>query len=116
FPIVGMSDVMPYDNTLYSNMTDEMMALWKKAFRKRLERAREEFDPDLIFAHHLWILTSMTRDVFPDKKVIGICHNTDLRQARINPHIKEEHVKNIHRLDYVFSISEEQKDEIVEIY
>ncbi|NLY67547.1 MAG: glycosyltransferase, partial [Tissierellia bacterium] len=116
FPIVGMSDVMPYDNTLYSNMTDDMMALWKQAFIKRLERAREEFDPDIVFAHHLWILTSMTREVFPDKKVIGICHNTDLRQARMNPHIKEKHVKNIHELDYVFSISEEQKDQIVEIY
>lgn len=116
FPIVGMSDVMPYDNTLYSNMTDDMMALWKQAFIKRLERARGEFDPDIVFAHHLWILTSMTREVFPDKKVIGICHNTDLRQARMNPHIKEKHVKNIHELDYVFSISEEQKDQIVEIY
>ena len=25
FPIVGMSDIMPYDNTLYKNMTDEMI-------------------------------------------------------------------------------------------
>lgn len=116
FPIVGMSDVMPYDNTLYSNMTDEMMDIWKEAFIKRLERAKEEFNPDIIFAHHLWILTSLTREVFPDKKIIGICHNTDLRQSKMNPHIKEKHVRNIHELDYVFSISEEQKDEIVEIY
>ncbi len=116
FPIVGMSDIMPYENTLYSAMTDEMMSLWKEAFRKRLERAKREFNPDIIFAHHLWILTSLVREVFPDTKVIGICHNTDLRQAKMNPHLKEKHVKNIHQLDYVFSISEELKDEIVEIY
>lgn len=116
FPIVGMSDVMPYDNTLYSAMIDKMMDTWKKAFRKRLERAKDEFKPDIIFAHHLWILTSLTRELFPDTKIIGVCHNTDLRQARMNPHIKEKHVKNIHKLDYVFSISEQQKDEIVEIY
>ena len=42
FPIVGMSDIMPYDNTLYKNMTDEMMASWQAAFRKKLIQARED--------------------------------------------------------------------------
>lgn len=116
FPIVGMSDVMPYENTLYSSMTEEMVDIWKEAFRKRLEKAKRDFIPDIIFAHHLWILTSLVREVFPDTKIIGLCHNTDLRQARMNPHIKDKYVDKIHELDYVFSISEQQKDEIVEIY
>lgn len=116
FPIVGMSDVMPYENTLYSEMTEEMIGLWKEAFRKRLERVREEFMPDIIFAHHLWMLTSLVREVFPDTKIIGVCHNTDLRQAKMNPYLLDKHVNNLHNLDYVFSISEQQKDEIVEIY
>lgn len=116
FPIVGMSDVMPYENTLYSEMTEEMIGLWKEAFRKRLERVREEFMPDIIFAHHLWMLTSLVREVFPDTKIIGVCHNTDLRQAKMNPHLLKKYVDNLHSLDYVFSISDKQKDEIVKIY
>lgn len=116
FPIVGMSDVMPYENTLYSSLTEDMIEIWKKAFRKRLEKAKEEFNPDIIFAHHLWILTSLAREVFPETRIIGVCHNTDLRQARMNPNIKENHVNNINELDYIFSASELQKDEIVEIY
>lgn len=116
FPIVGMSDVMPYENTLYSSMTEEMVYIWKGAFRKRLEKVKEDFNPDIIFAHHLWILTSLVREVFPDTKIIGLCHNTDLRQARMNPHIKDKYVDKIHELDCVFSASEQQKDEIVEIY
>jgi glycosyltransferase involved in cell wall biosynthesis len=116
FPIVGMSDVMPYENTTYSSMTDEMLDLWIMAFKSRLVEIKKHFDPDIIFAHHLWILTSLVRQVFPDTKIIGICHNTDLRQAMINPHLKQEYVKNIHELDYVFSASEAQKDEIVEVY
>lgn len=116
FPIVGMSDVMPYDNTLYSSMTEEMIDIWREAFIKRLEKAKECFDPDIIFAHHLWMLTSLVREVFPDTKIIGICHNTDLRQAKMNPHLKDKYVDKIHELDYVFSASEQQKDEIVEIY
>lgn len=116
FPIVGMSDVMPYENTLYSNMTEEMINIWKEAFIKRLEKAKQDFEPDIIFAHHLWMLTSLTREVFPGTKIIGVCHNTDLRQAKMNPHLKDKYVDQIHKLDYVFSASELQKEEIVEIY
>lgn len=116
FPIVGMSNVMPYENTLYSSMDEEMIENWKMAFRKRLESAKENFNPDIIFAHHLWILISLVKEVFPDTKVIGVCHNTDLRQAKMNPQIKEKYVDRISELDYIFSASEDQKNEIVEIY
>lgn len=116
FPIVGMSDVMPYDNTLYSDMTPKMLESWKETFKKRLIQARESFDPDIIFAHHLWMLTSLVKEVFPNKKIIGICHNTDLRQAKMNPGLKDKYVKNIDKLDNIFSASDKQKDEIVEVY
>lgn len=116
FPIVGMSDVMPYESTIYSSMTEEMVNVWKEAFKKRLIKIKKDFNPDIIFAHHLWILTSLVREIFPDTKIIGICHNTDLRQAKINPKLKDKYVNKIHKLDYIFSASEQQKDEIVEIY
>lgn len=116
FPIVGMSNVMPYENTLYASMTKEMVRIYRDVFRKRLEKVKKDFVPDIIFAHHLWILTSLVREVFPDTKIIGICHNTDLRQAKMNPNLKDKYVDRIHDLDYVFSASEEQKDEIVKVY
>lgn len=116
FPIVGMSNVMPYDNTLYSDLDEDMIGKWKEAFRDQLEKLRKEFQPDLIFAHHLWMLTSLVREIFPTTKVVGICHNTDLRQGRMNPSLKEKYVKDIDKLDLVFSASEDQKDEIVEMF
>lgn len=36
-------------------------------------------------------LTSLIKEVFPDTKIIGICHNTDLRQAKMNPHLKDKY-------------------------
>ena len=116
FPIVGMSDVMPYENTTYSSMTDDMLNVWIGAFKSKLLEIKKDYNPDIIFAHHLWILTSLVRQVFPDTKIIGICHNTDLRQARMNPHLKQKYVQNIHELDYVFSASDQQKHEIVQVY
>lgn len=116
FPIVGMSDVMPYESTTYSSMTEEMINVWKEAFKKRLIKIKKDFEPDIIFAHHLWILTSLVREVFSGTKIIGICHNTDLRQSKMNPQLKEKYVNKIYKLDYIFSASDQQKYEIVETY
>ena len=116
FPIVGMSDIMPYDNTLYKNMTDEMMVSWQAAFRKKLIQAREEFKPDVVITHHLWILSSMVCDVFENKKVIGVCHNTDIRQAEKNPVMKDKYVKSLGKLDKILALSSGVIDGIANIY
>ena len=116
FPIVGMSDIMPYENTLYKNMTDDMMEEWQKAFRKKLEVARNEFKPDVIITHHLWILSSIVCDVFEDKKVIGVCHNTDIRQAEKNRTMKDKYVKNLEKLDKILALSSGVIEGISNIY
>lgn len=116
FPIVGMSDIMPYENTLYKNMTYDMMEEWQNAFRRKLEAAKEEFKPDVIITHHLWVLSSIVCDVFEDKKVIGVCHNTDIRQAEKNRIMKDNYVKNLGKLDKILALSSGVIEEISNIY
>ena len=116
FPIVGMSDIMPYDNTLYKNMTDEMIESWKKAFREKLIQARETFKPDVVITHHLWILSSMVCDIFENEKILGVCHNTDIRQAEKNPAMKDKYVKNLGKLDKILALSSGVIDGIANIY
>ena len=62
FPIVGMSDIMPYESTKYSEMTDEMLYMWKKEFKKTIKKAIDKFKPDIIISHHLWVLTSLVKN------------------------------------------------------
>ena len=112
FPIVGMSDIMPYESTLYSEMTEEMLEMWKNAFIRELNIIKEEFNPDVIISHHLCILTSIVCDVFRDRKVVGICHNTDIRQAEKNKEIKKKYVTNLEKLDKIFSLSYSQINDI----
>lgn len=117
FPVAGMSDVMPYDHTVYSDMDANMMRLWMDAFRKRLIRAKEEFKPDIVILHHLWYLTSLAAEIFGSDVVkIGICHNTDLRQAEKNPRLKGAYVTHILDLDAIITLDESQKDKIAEVY
>ena len=103
FPIVGMSDIMPYNNTLYKDMTEEMVNSWEKAFREKLLKAKEEFNPDVVICK-----------IFNDKKIIGVCHNTDIRQAEKNPVMKEKYVLNLGKLDKILALSSGQIDEIAE--
>ena len=116
FPIVGMSDVMPYENTRYKDMTDKMINQWKTAFSETIEQAVEEFNPDIIIAHHLWMVTSLILEEFPHIPVYAFSHYTDIRQAKSNPHLKEEHSNNIYNARKVFALSNLHIPEIEEIF
>ena len=93
-------------------MTEEMVNSWENAFREKLLKAKEEFNPDVVITHHLWILSSIVCEIFNDKKIIGVCHNTDIRQAEKNPIMKEKYVLNLGKLDKVLALSSGQIDEI----
>lgn len=116
FPIAGMSDVMPYTSTVYSQMTEEMFAAWIKQFELALLKAKEEFNPDIIISHHLFILTSLVKKIFPNKKIIGISHGTDIRQIKKNPWIKQKYIHRIEDLDLYFAVSSKDVAEIHTIF
>lgn len=116
FPILGMSDEMPYDSTKYSDMTEEMTGNFKNAFRKRIERAVQEFQPDVILCHHLYFLTAYVRESCPDKMVYGLCHGSDMRQIKKNPWKRAYIRSKIQELDGILALHEEQKKEIEAFY
>jgi len=116
FAVAGMSDVMPYDNTIYSQMNEGMISAWQGAFRAVLLQAKAGFSPDVVVLHHLWMLTSMAIEIFDNCRKVCMCHNTDLRQAEQHPHMKERFVKNLDALDLVMTLSDSAKPRIADIY
>lgn len=116
FPIAGMSDEMPYESTVYGQMTVEMTEQFKAAFRRAIRDAAEAFKPDMVVCHHLYLVTSIAREVLADYKVCGFCHNTDLRQMKKIP-LERDYIRaQIPKLDGIFALHQEQKKEIMEIY
>ena len=99
FPVVGMSDEMPYKSTRYSDMTQQMTRQFKTAFAKRIQEAVREFMPDIILCHHLYFLAAMVREMFPDIPVYGISHGSDLRQIKKNEWQRDYISQWIPRLD-----------------
>lgn len=95
FHIVGMSDVMPYESTRYRDLSFDMFERWKNAFSKVIKRAVDEFEPDIIICHHLWLLTSLVAEMYPDKNILAFCHGTDLRQLECFKYINSEFSRGV---------------------
>lgn len=116
FPIVGMSDEMPYKSTRYCDMTPEMTEQFRRAFTAKLKEAVKAFKPDLILCHHLYYLTAVVRELFPDETIYGFCHNTDLRQLKKIDFRREYIVEHIQKLDRIFVPQKAQEDQVLDIF
>lgn len=116
FPICGMSDEMPYRSARYCDMTEEMTAQFRAAFSAALRDAVGAFRPDVILCHHLYALSALVRELFPERRVCAICHGSDLRQIRKNPWQREWILPRIGKLDCVFALHARQKHDIAGLY
>lgn len=116
YPIVGMSDEMPYVSTRYSEMSPEMVEQFRSSFMSVIERAVEELQPDLILCHHLHLLTALVREHFPERKVYGFCHNTDLRQMQKTDLEREFIRREIGKLDHIFVPQRAQEEGVLALY
>lgn len=116
FPVCGMSDEMPYESTRYCDLTKEMTQQLFAAFRKKIQQAVEEFQPDVILCHHLYFLCALLRQSCPDIPVYGQCHGSDLRQFRKNPWQRDFIRSQIQQLDGIFALHEEQKLHICDAF
>lgn len=116
FPIVGMSDEMPYVSIPYRRVTDEMAAAFFFSFGCALQDAVAAFKPDVILCHHLYLLTALTRRLFPAIPVWGICHGSDLRQMYTNP-LRQGYIRSaVSELDKVFCLHDAQRASAIECY
>ncbi|WP_150263023.1 glycosyltransferase family 4 protein [Parvimonas micra] len=116
FPVVGMSDVMPYESFLFSNLVNEKLEEYIKVFTNKITKIVNEFNPDIIFTNHLYIMSSIVASLNSSCKVFAFCHGTDLRQLYKNNIHKKLICKNIPKVDGIFCLSEKQKEEIIEVF
>ncbi|MGI6104609.1 MAG: glycosyltransferase family 4 protein [Raoultibacter sp.] len=116
FPVLGMSDEMPYTSTRYCDMTPEMVDQLKAAFQGAVTAVIEEFEPDLIICHHLYLMSASIREVVVDIPLVAICHGTDIRQMRKHDLEKDYIAHMVQNLDACFALHDEQAAEIVETY
>lgn len=123
FPVPGMSDVMPYKSTLYSEISDDQAQSMLKIFLEKIEKAIHSFQPELIIFEHLYLLTAQaTRWVRSQGNEIAkiplmaICHGSELRQFGNTQRWHQEMREGIGLLDRVISTHAEQAEQIQAVY
>ena len=116
FLIPGMTDVMPYPSTRFLDLSANDIKNYKTVFSRVLVETVAKFKPDIIHSHHLWIVSSLVKRLFPDIPVVTTCHGTDLRQFQNCPHLRDEVLKGCSHLDAVMALSALQKADIEKTY
>ena len=89
-PLPGMSDVMPYHSSRFSQLSDDQLAAYRQAWKHHLSDALAAFQPDVIHSHHIWLLSALVKDLAPRTPVVTHCHGTGLRQADLCPRLSAE--------------------------
>jgi glycosyltransferase involved in cell wall biosynthesis len=90
YPLPGMSDVMPYRSSRFSKLTSQQLSAYRHAWRRHVAEAIEEFRPDVIHSHHVWLLSSIVKDLAQRTPVVTHCHGTGLRQLGLCPNLADE--------------------------
>jgi len=116
YPIVGMSDVMPYQSKRFYDLTDEELFEYENSFTNKLKNVVKQFKPDIIHSHHLWILSSLARRTFPHLPIVTSSHGSDLRQFRKCLHLQKKVLSGCSKLDAIIALHEAHKKEIESLY
>lgn len=116
FPVVGMSDVMPYPSSRFCDLTLPQLEHYLTEFEKTLDEAIVRHRPDLIHSHHLWLLTALAKQKYPDIPMIASCHGSDLRQFHNCQHLRDMVLPGCRMVDTICALSEIQKLEIEQLY
>ncbi|TNE91321.1 MAG: glycosyltransferase [Deltaproteobacteria bacterium] len=110
FPIPGMSDVMPYTASRYRDLDESQLVAYRRAWRAHLARVVDQFRPDVIHAHHLWLTTSLATDL--GVPVVAHCHATGLRQRALCPHLVDEVDAGIAHAAGIVALTEGQAKQV----
>ncbi len=113
FYVPGMSDIMPYKSTKFKEMNNEMVEMYRNTFFKKFLEIKNVWNPDIVHSNHLWIVSSIVKDVFQTTPIVVSCHGTELRQKEFCPKIAFSIKDNLKKVDKIFALTENQKKEII---
>jgi len=107
FPLPGMSDVMPYASSRWQDLTADRLDAYRAAWRAHLAPLLERYRPDVIHAHHVWLVSALVRDLAPGVPLVVLSHATGLRQMALCPRLADEVRVGVSRADRILVLTHE---------
>lgn len=112
FSVVGMSDVMPYLSSVWSTLSGEHLEAYRRVWKNHLRRVIANFRPDLIHTNHIWLMSSLVKDLAPEIPVVASCHATGLRQMELCPGLKDEVVAGCRKIDRFCVLRHDHREQL----
>lgn len=107
-------DPHPRSGFLFEDMTDLQIAQYENAFKKTVEQEIIEFNPDIIHAQHIWIISSVLEEY--NIPIIITSHGSDImgynESDKYHKHVKKA-AKDCKK---IIAISNHNKEEISAIF
>lgn len=104
----------PRSTTTYGDLGVGQRAAYVGAFETAIEAAVDEWRPDVIHAHHLWVtgyVSSKTHVPY-----VATAHGTDLMGFRRYPAWRQLALEGAHKAGAVIAISRQVADDAIELY
>jgi glycosyltransferase involved in cell wall biosynthesis len=116
FPVVGMSDVMPYKSRRFVDLSAKEVLAYEDCFGEKIASAVKKFAPDIIHSHHLWLMTATARRLFPRIPLVASCHGSDLRQFENCRHLQKKVTEAVSQIDGIMALSRIQAQQIKKVF
>ena len=115
FPVLGMSDAMPYPSMRFADANSSQIESHINAFRSVMEDLIPAFRPDVIHIHHLWVLVALSNYCGKIPCFVTI-HGTGLKQLRTAPQFRKYVEAGIENIFHFFSVSKDIMRDARSIY
>ncbi len=104
----------PRSVTTFYELTDDQIAEYVDLWRQHIQQAVEEFQPDIIHAHHVWVTPFVAAESgLP--YVISV-HGTDLMGFRNGPRYRDLAVSAAEKAFGLIAISQQVRDDTLSSY
>ena len=104
----------PQSHTTFYELSEEQIEEYIGLWRKHITQMIEEFQPDIIHAHHVWI-TPYVSASFPLPYVVT-CHGTDLIGIGKDERYKDYALVGAHRAHGIIAISKQVENDAISAY
>ncbi|MDT5063725.1 MAG: alpha-maltose-phosphate synthase [Acidobacteriota bacterium] len=116
FPVPGNSDVMPYPTSMFSRMSELQIEQYLMVSRRVMEDVRAKFQPELVHAHHLWLMCALAREVFARLPMLATSHNAELRQMIKAPHLAPGVLQDVRAIEKICVLTPQSLTDTVECF
>jgi len=115
FPVLGMSDAMPYPSMRFADTQAAQIEAHINAFRAAMEELLATLQPDVIHIHHLWVLVTLANYCRRIPCFVTI-HGTGLKQLRTAPQFRKYVEVGLENVAHFFSVSKDIMADACRIY